>query len=206
MARHLIGCISAHDRGGGPPQSLFLLRAEARGARLLDGPRGAGVGPARGPRPVPAIDVARVLRPRQRLPHRSDDVFLDPAGDAPARRRTRSPHRPGVRSRRRHHLVPARLRFRVHHHAAPSRPGLRRGAAGRRPVRLLARNEPLEWLCRVCGDRRCRCALVRRRRHPLLRPACHRPPCGGEALLPVVNSPRMGVCAYRGSIGARRAG
>lgn len=50
--------------------------------------------------------------------------------------------------------------------------GTRHGVIGRPAVRLLARNEAPVWPCATCG--------------------------GGEGFLPVVNSPRMGVCGYDG--------
>jgi len=79
--------------------------------------------------------------------------------------------------------------------------GSRQAKMGRSPVRFLARNDPPVWPCSVCkepaavicpfctqdGDSFC-C-----RKHA----GQHR--CGeDEAFLPVVNSPRMGVCGYTG--------
>lgn len=76
----------------------------------------------------------------------------------------------------------------------------RMGRVGRPMVRLLARNTPPVWPCAICGQPAtlvCAYCLQgeenafvcggHRRRHP----------CGEqEAFLPVVNSPRMGVCGY----------
>ncbi len=75
----------------------------------------------------------------------------------------------------------------------------RTGSLGRATVRLLARNDPLPWACEECT-----------RPATIVCPFCldvgpflfcdehaqvH--PCAEEAAyLPVVNSPRMGVCAY----------
>ena len=79
--------------------------------------------------------------------------------------------------------------------------GQRRGASTRAPVRLLARNEPLAWRCADCK------ALA-----TIACPYCldagdglfcdthadAHEHAGEEVYLPVVNSPRMGVCGYTG--------
>ena len=80
--------------------------------------------------------------------------------------------------------------------------GERRGRVGRAGVRLLIQNDPKEWPCAVCGAPA-----------TLVCPYCAGDPqsllCGrhrkqhscegaDEAFLPVVNSPRMGVCGYTG--------
>jgi hypothetical protein len=69
-----------------------------------------------------------------------------------------------------------------------------------KPVRVVARNEPPTWPCDYCGqpatticaqclyDGRGFCCAVHAKKHS----------CGEEMLLPVVNSPRMGVCGYTG--------
>ena len=70
-----------------------------------------------------------------------------------------------------------------------------------KPTRVVARNEPPVWACDVCGqpatdvctqclgDEPGFCCSKHAAKHG----------CGVEALLPVVNSPRMGVCAYTGA-------
>jgi hypothetical protein len=79
--------------------------------------------------------------------------------------------------------------------------GTREGCPGRAPVRLLARNNPLDWHCASCSH-----AAV------IVCPFCiYEDDClfcethaqnhscaDEEAYLPVVNSPRMGVCGYVG--------
>jgi hypothetical protein len=79
--------------------------------------------------------------------------------------------------------------------------GTRVGSLGRAPVRVLARNDPLEWRCAICPDPAvvvcpfciyeddCLFCEAHARDHPCAKE---------EAYLPVVNSPRMGVCAYVG--------
>src|SRR5438552_17377165 len=75
--------------------------------------------------------------------------------------------------------------------------GERMGRTGRPAARLLARNTPPVWPCAICGqpatlvcaycvqaEGKAFVCTTHRRRHA----------CGEEAFLPVVNSPRMGVC------------
>ena len=74
------------------------------------------------------------------------------------------------------------------------------GAVLEHPVRVVARNEPIIWACDVCGepataictqcvyDDRGFCCAKHATKHS----------CGTDMLLPVVNSPRMGVCGYTG--------
>lgn len=71
--------------------------------------------------------------------------------------------------------------------------------AGRGKVTLLARNEPISWPCAGCGGAATRVCQY-----------CYAMACGTcdapcdcvdsfeDEALPVVNSPRMGVCAYTG--------
>jgi hypothetical protein len=73
-------------------------------------------------------------------------------------------------------------------------------AALDRSVCLMARNEPPTWLCEVCGEVatqicvQCACDGV----GLLCEAHSETHNCGEQMLLPVVNSPRMGVCAYQG--------
>jgi hypothetical protein len=73
-------------------------------------------------------------------------------------------------------------------------------AAPEKGVRVVGRNEAPTWPCDVCGqparmlcvecvyDGRGFCCETHAPEHP----------CGEDMLLPVVNSPRMGVCGYTG--------
>ena len=79
----------------------------------------------------------------------------------------------------------------IAHREAPSR---------RESVRLLARNDEPMWKCSECDETATAlCAYCVYEGDSLV---CeghiedHK--CGDEAMLPVVNSPRMGVCAYTG--------
>jgi len=82
----------------------------------------------------------------------------------------------------------------------------RRGQIGRHPLRLLARNEPVPWQCAVCSAPATKicagCAhefedrvfcTEHARAH-----VANTSDLDEAMLLPVVNSPRMGVCAYTG--------
>ena len=74
------------------------------------------------------------------------------------------------------------------------------GVALGTPIRVLARNEPLVWPCDVCGAPATQ--ICSQCAYDDLGFCCathvqgHR--CGSDMLLPVVNSPRMGVCGYTG--------
>lgn len=78
----------------------------------------------------------------------------------------------------------------------------RDGRIGRGPLRLLSRNEPLVWACEVCGGEAawvCQFCMYETD-NPFYCEAhaedhdCEEP----EMVLPVVNSPRMGMCGYEG--------
>ena len=76
----------------------------------------------------------------------------------------------------------------------------RQGKSGKAPVRLLARNEAPVWECGEC-ERPAQhiCVECQHEGYPFVcddHSAEH--PCGEDMLLPVVNSPRMGVCGYTG--------
>jgi hypothetical protein len=73
-------------------------------------------------------------------------------------------------------------------------------AAPEKGVRVVGRNEAMEWLCDVCGEPAgvlcVECAWDGRGFYCETHALEH--PCGEDMLLPVVNSPRMGVCGYTG--------
>lgn len=70
---------------------------------------------------------------------------------------------------------------------------------GKRGVRLLARNVPPEFTCGKCGDKAkwIDPERVYTEGNPFLCDKCAEK-FGNEMLLPVTNSPRMGVCGYCG--------
>lgn len=68
-------------------------------------------------------------------------------------------------------------------------------------VQLLARNHPPEIACDVCGGRPATqiCSQCQWKGKGWLCAQCAQMhPCSREMFLPVVNSPRVGVCAYCG--------
>ena len=78
---------------------------------------------------------------------------------------------------------------------------VRRGIPDDVSVRLLARNDPPERRCAGCGAPAVHVCTSCRTGSAMthLCGACGRDHgCGEDALLPVVDSPRCGVCAYRG--------
>jgi predicted RNA-binding Zn-ribbon protein involved in translation (DUF1610 family) len=76
----------------------------------------------------------------------------------------------------------------------------REGQAKGKPIEMLARNEPPEIPCSECGQRAIRvCSICSWEGSGWLCAECAQDhECGEEMLLPVVNSPRVGMCAYTG--------
>jgi hypothetical protein len=77
--------------------------------------------------------------------------------------------------------------------------GQRQGNLKKHEVRLLARNEPPEILC-DCGKRATElCMECSYEPDGWLCESCAAEhPCGEEAIIPIANSPRVGVCGYTG--------
>ncbi len=73
--------------------------------------------------------------------------------------------------------------------------GEREGNAPQQPVRLLARNEPPQILCEVCEKKPAAWVDVF---HDYIWCCDECIEDTEEGVLPVVNSPRVGVCAYTG--------
>ncbi len=69
-----------------------------------------------------------------------------------------------------------------------------------KPVRLVARNEPLTWPCDVCEQPAASLCVECADEYGGFYCGVHSEghECGEDMLLPVVNSPRMGVCGYTG--------
>lgn len=80
--------------------------------------------------------------------------------------------------------------------------GEREGIPGKAGIRLLARNEPPVILCVSCGKPATRvCGICFHSGDAWFCQTCasrHQCEGGGEAFLPVVNSPRTGLCGYTG--------
>jgi len=72
--------------------------------------------------------------------------------------------------------------------------------ANGKPVRILARNEPPKILCDVCGKTATKVCpqCVDKGKGWLCDKCARKHKCGEDFLLPVVNSPRVGVCGYTG--------
>ena len=77
--------------------------------------------------------------------------------------------------------------------------GEREGRIGPAPLRLLARNAPPTWTCRVCREPATQVdtEAVYDEENPFYCD-CHAEAQEDGMLMPVVNSPRMGVCGYTG--------
>lgn len=78
--------------------------------------------------------------------------------------------------------------------------GEREGRIGREPLRLLARNDAPSWECSVCSAAatQINTEAMWEEGNPFY---CDQHAEGEEwAFLPVVNSPRMGVCGYTGAL------
>jgi hypothetical protein len=83
----------------------------------------------------------------------------------------------------------------------------RAGVSSRKSLQLLARNEPLDWRCAVCGKPATvvcsMCIYTERAAWYCDDPDCqaeHRCVDDGEYWLPVTNSPRVGMCGYTGFV------
>jgi hypothetical protein len=80
--------------------------------------------------------------------------------------------------------------------------GERSGRIGRASVRLLGRNTPLGWPCAFCGAPATEICpfCIHDAENPFVCSvhATDGHTCGEDGFLPVVNSPRMGVCGYTG--------
>lgn len=78
----------------------------------------------------------------------------------------------------------------------------RDGRLGRDTLRLLSRNEPLIWACEVCGGEAawvCQSCMYETSNPFYCEDHAEDHDCEEpEMLLPVVNSPRMGMCGYTG--------
>ncbi|MGD9101357.1 MAG: hypothetical protein PVF45_12830, partial [Anaerolineae bacterium] len=74
----------------------------------------------------------------------------------------------------------------------------RQGAASAgQPVQIMARNNPPDYRCKDCGEPATLICVYCD--YPLLCDKCAEThECGEDGFLPVVNSPRMGMCGYTG--------
>ncbi len=217
MGRHLATCAPAHDAKEGEPAPLFRLRVEAAGnpSYWLDVE-------------VKAEARLRVLDRFLRdvwlecCEHLSaftiggvrHEVALDSMWDFPAD--SFGGPRPRSMNARLHEAVGSRRAFRYEYdfgsttHLKLRMTAAREGRLGRRSLRLLARNESVAWSCVVCGGPAAQiCAWCEEESENPFFCKDHAPAHiaeaheGDEGFLPVVNSPRMGVCGYTGPQDAR---
>jgi Plasmid pRiA4b ORF-3-like protein len=202
MARHLAACVPRHDRPGGAVSDLWHVRAEGRGSPLywidLE---------VRGDAPLRRLDeflrhiwleccghVSAFEIGGQRYSVRVDREFGLGQVERSMAARISSALTPGQR-------FGYEYDFGSTTHLVLKVLGTRRGIPGRPPARLLARNEPPVWPCAVCGrPASVVCPYCVYEGSPFSCPehigdhACEEE----EPFLPVVNSPRMGVCGYTG--------
>ncbi len=85
----------------------------------------------------------------------------------------------------------------------------RTGVGRKEKLVILSRNNPIEFLCDECGKKPAVyiCAECLYEGNGWLCEDCAKThKCGEEMLLPVCNSPRMGVCGYCGNHAVRTAG
>ena len=187
MARHVAACAAAHDASG-PQHFIVQLRVDAAGD-----PRYWLYVEARSDASLQQLDA--LLR----------RVWLECCGHMSAFRGGQ--HQPAMRSRNGVALERKGLKFAYDYDFGSTTTlsgqvlGAREGSLGRLATRLLARNDPPQWSCELCakpatvvcpfciGSGPWMFCEVHARRH-----SC----AEEEAFLPVVNSPRMGVCAYTG--------
>jgi hypothetical protein len=187
MARHISSCSASHDASGSQ-QSIILLRIEAAGD-----PRYWFYLEARSDASLQQLDA--LLR----------RVWLECCGHMSAFRVGQ--REPAMRSKIGMSLGTKGLRFTYDYDFGSTTTltgqvlGAREGCLGRTATRLLARNEPLQWTCEVCTEPAIVVCPFCIDTGPYLFCEAHaqQHPCAEEEVyLPVVNSPRMGVCAYSG--------
>ena len=203
MARHLDACLPGHPDAGGKPARLIRLRIEGAGAPefWLDVE-------AKESSPLAALD--QLLRDLwlECCGHLSafrigGTTYTQPFDDGMGDEGERSLATPlakalrGAKGWLRYEYdfgSTTYLRMRV--------AATREGIAGRRSVYLRARNVAPVFTCSECErPATLVCSYCLHEVNPFLcesHAKTHE--CGEEALLPAVNSPRVGVCAYTGGI------
>ena len=185
MARHIAHCAPAHDASG-PPTLLVLLRVEA----------------AEDPRYWLDIETksATTLQQLDALLRR---VWVECCGHMSAfrigQREVAMRSQMGAVLERRGQKFTYDYDFGSTTTLRGQVVGGRQGSLGRRALRLLARNDPLQWTCHACTQPATIVCPFCVDSGPSLFCVRHAQEhqCAEEgAYLPVVNSPRMGVCAY----------
>jgi hypothetical protein len=202
MARHLASCAPSHDSRSGSPVELFQLRVEGKGAPMfwidLE---------IKGDSPLRRLDELLRRNWLECCGHLSAfevdgmrySAVIDHEFDFNPNERSMNAKvsdvlRPGQRFSYEYDFgSTTELRFRV----LDTRPGV----IGKPSARLLARNEAPVWPCSVCDEAAtlvCPYCLYEGESFCCAKHAPEHPCAAEEVFLPVVNSPRMGVCGYTG--------
>lgn len=205
MLAHLRRCAPEHDLSKGSPTDLFQLRVEGKGA------------------PMFWLDVeVKGESPLRRLDDLLRRVWLECCGHLSAfetlglrycvlvdREYGPQPNERGMSARVADILVsPGQRLFYEYDFGSTTElmlrfVSVRRGNIGRSASRVLARNEAPAWKCGVCDEPATLvCPFCTHEGNPF---ACsshaREHSCGEEeSFLPIVNSPRMGVCGYTGEV------
>lgn len=188
MIAHLPPCLASHDMPG-PLHSLLLLRISA-----LNDPR------------YWIVVEARATATLQRLDALLRDLWLECCGHLSAfvvdRREV------GMRTTLTTAFRSAGATFGYEYDFGSTTAltgkvvSAREGSIGRSPVRLLARNEPIREVCAECATPAtlvCPYCIDTEAKYLFCDAhAASHEHADEEAYLPVVNSPRMGVCGYSG--------
>jgi hypothetical protein len=190
MWRHLNGCLPGHESGTAPYSSLIQLRVESDGPWWLDIEASAD---------ATLAHLDGFLRA----------AWLDCCGHMSAfyPERSRDEYKPGAKLGAIFAGPESKVRYEYDFGSTTQlrlrATGSRSGSTGKSRVRLLARNEPPGWTCGQCEqpatmlcpftyDEDCFVCDTHSGTHACDDSECH---------LPVVNSPRMGVCGYTGPMG-----
>lgn len=203
--KHVALCAPAHDLRGGRPSKLFQVRVEGKGAAMF------------------WIDVeVKGESPIRRLDDLLRRVWLECCGHMSAfeidglRYSVLVDNEFGLDRKERSMsakvsqvLTSPGQRFSYEYDFGSTTElalrfvGTRNGIIGRSAARLLARNEPPVWLCAACdAPATLICPFCMGEGTPFVCASHAREhACGeDESFLPVVNSPRMGVCGYTGEV------
>lgn len=187
MTRHVARCASDHDFSG-EPEAIVQLRIDA----------------AEDPRYWLHIE-ARARTPLQRLDSLLRRIWLECCGHMSAFRAGTHELAMGSKIASAFPRKGAAFSYEYDFGSTTGLKGLvvgtRQGCLGRAPVRLVARNDALDWQCAECPrpavvicpfciyEGHCLFCEAHAQDHPCADEECY---------LPVVNSPRMGVCGYVG--------
>lgn len=185
MTRHIATCAASHDAPG-PRSALVQLRIDAAGD-----PRYWLYAEGRSDATLQQLDS--LLR----------RIWLECCGHMSAFRIGQ--HEPAMRTKIGAALEHRGLRFSYDYDFGSTTSlrgqvlSTRDGSLGRAPVRVLARNDPLPWSCDECAQPATVVCPFCVDAGPSLfcdQHARQHPCAEEEGYLPVVNSPRMGVCGY----------